>query len=203
MSAMPAPLAARLFAALGASPAFVDDVLGDLEELRAQPRPAGMFSSRFWYAAEVLCALPHALRDGLRGVGLGHVIDWGQKALSAHLLLGVATLVGGGLAHEVVVADILVEPNAPLGLVVAAVLAALLAWCVALGYLAAWMERERPLIVTLATALFNAMLHTLMLWPTASDVGAGVIVFPTTGALLIAGGGLWRTLRRPASRRLA
>ena len=30
MSAMSAPLAARLFAALGASPAFVDDVLDEL-----------------------------------------------------------------------------------------------------------------------------------------------------------------------------
>jgi hypothetical protein len=201
---MPAPLAARLFAALGASPAFIDDVLGDLEELRAKRRPASAFSSAVWYVAEVLRALPHALRDGLRGVGASHVIDWAQKALSAHLLLGFAALVvGWGVARGVVPADILAAPDARFAVFVYAILSALIVSCVALGYMAAWMERDRPLIVTLATALLNAMLSTLVLWPSTSEIGAGVVVLPAIGALLITAGGLWRALRRPANRRLA
>lgn len=75
-----APWPERLLATLGANPAFVDAVLGDLAEERAlRMEREGRVRAQLWYAREAIRAVPHllwnAVRHGgasgrLRGVGL-------------------------------------------------------------------------------------------------------------------------------------
>lgn len=192
-------IGARLFAAVGASPAFVDDVLGDLHELRAQRRRTGETAGQVWYVAEVLRALPHAVRDGLRGTGRFHVLDWGQKALAAWLLLGTAVLIGGAMSFGLWAT--LTPPASrprvwfPSDAFMVVLLAAGTLRLVLLGYVAAWLERERPLLVTVLTALIECTLHVLLLHHHGRELGAGIFVVPVIAATLITGGGVWRVLR--------
>lgn len=191
--------AERLLRATGASSLFVDDVLGDLEELRAQRQRAGVSCGRWWYMAEVVRALPHAQRTSLQGVGVSQLVDWGQKALAAWVLLGVASVIGGGMTYGVWAS---LNPSAeraaiwmPSDLFVVALLTGAAAHYVVLGYVAAWMERDRPLMVTLTAALLGVGLHTAMVREGLTEVGAGVLVLPVMVGLLISAGGVWRVMR--------
>ena len=196
---MQAHTAERLLRATGASPLFVDDVLGDLEELRAQRHSAGQSSGRWWYGAEVLRALPHAQRNGLRGVGLSDLVDWGQKALAAWILLGVAAFIAGGMTYGVW--EALTPPAErpaiwfPSDLFVVGLLLASALHYLLLGYVAAWMERDRPLIVTMVAALLGVGTHTLLVHDGVREVGAGVLVLPVLVGCLITAGGVWRAAR--------
>ncbi|MCA2989393.1 MAG: hypothetical protein ACK5U0_03175 [Gemmatimonas sp.] len=196
---MRADTAERLLRATGASSLFVDDVLGDLEELRTQRQRAGQSGGRWWYATEVLRALPHAQRDGLRGVGLSHLLDWTQKAIAAWILLGVAALITGCMIYGMWSA---LTPPAerpaiwlPSGLSITGLLIAGALNYLLLGYVAAWMERDRPLIVTMVAALLGAGTHTLLVRDGIGEVGVGVLLFPMMVGGLIAAGGTWRVAR--------
>jgi hypothetical protein len=60
----------RLLHLLGADPAFVDAVLGDLaEERAARAITDGARSARLWYARETLRSVPHLVASGMRGAG--------------------------------------------------------------------------------------------------------------------------------------
>lgn len=196
---MRADTAERLLRATGASSLFVDDVLGDLEELRTQRQRAGLSGGRWWYATEVLRALPHAQRDGLRGVGLSHLLDWGQKAIAAWVLLAFASMIAGGMAFGVwyVLTPPAERPAIwlPSGLSITGLLIAGALNYLLLGYVAAWMERDRPLIVTMVAALLGAGTHTLLVRDGIGEVGLGVLLFPMMVGGLIAAGGTWRVAR--------
>jgi len=60
---------------------------------------------------------------------------------------------------------------------------------------AAWMERDRPLIVTMVAALLGAGTHTLLVRDGIGEVGVGVLLFPMMVGGLIAAGGTWRVAR--------
>jgi hypothetical protein len=195
--------AERLFAALGASPSFVDDVLGDLHELRTHRAAAGLPCGAAWYGAEVLRALPHALRDGLRGVRVGHVVDWGQKALCAWILLLAAQLFAGGVIHGVV--EVLASlgvpalPSRVTGLLPIVVISAFAVHWLLLGYVAAWLERERPLLVSAVVALIDGAVFALLGY--LSDAGlaetaAMLLVWGLFRVGLTVAGGLAYVLRR-------
>lgn len=201
---MPQSFAAPLFRAVGASPLLVDDVLGDLEEVRVQRATAGQSCGRRWYAVEIARAFPHAVRDGLRGVGVAHFLDWGQKALAAWVLLGMGAFFAG--AASIGSWRALQEGGATphLALSPAVVISGLLlAGAVRfalLGYIAAWMERERPLVVTLTTALLDLALHALVFRAAEPDTWLYGMLLPVVGAGLTLLGGLWRVIlpaRRP------
>lgn len=201
---MSAPRAARLLSAVGASPAFVEDVLGDLEELRTQREAAGRAAGRAWYATEVLRALPYALREGTRGTGLAHLGDWTQKAMAAWLLLGTVALIGGALSYGVWVTFNPPEARPivwfPSDTVLVAMLAAATVRCLLLGYAAASMERERPLLVTVLAAMLDASVHLLLMQRTAGEFGAGVFLVSVLSSVLITAGGVWRVMRAPHER---
>jgi hypothetical protein len=58
----------RLLHFLGADPAFVDAVLGDLaEERAARATTDGARSARLWYVRETLRSMPHLVASGMRG----------------------------------------------------------------------------------------------------------------------------------------
>ena len=196
---MRADTAERLLRATGASSLFVDDVLGDLEELRTQRQRAGQSSGRWWYATEVLCALPHAQRDGLRGVRLSHLLDWMQKAIAAWVLLAFASMIAGGMAFGVwyVLTSPAERPEVwfPSDLFLVGMLIAMALNCLLWGYVAAWMERDRPLLVTMVAALLGVSVHTLLVRDGIGEIGAGVLVLPVLVGGLIAAGGMWRVAR--------
>ncbi|MCE2901006.1 MAG: hypothetical protein LXA09_07195 [Gemmatimonadetes bacterium] len=193
--------AERLLRATGASPLFVDDVLGDLEELRAQRQHTGRAGGRWWYGVQVVRALPYAQRDGLRGVGLSHLVDWGQKATAAWVLVGFSRLIAGGLCFGAWAA---LTPPAerpviwfPSGLVMVGLLVGGALSYLLLGYVAAWMERDRPMMVTGVAALFGVMLHTLMAQDDLREFGSVALVVPLFVGCLITAGGVWRVARAP------
>jgi hypothetical protein len=201
---MPHSLAAPLFRAVGASPLFVDDVLGDLEEVRVQRATAGQSCGRLWYGVEIARAFPHAARDGLRGVGVAQVLDWGQKALAAWVLLGMGAFFAGAMsigswrALQEGAATPHLAPSP--AVVISGLLLAGAVRFALLGYIAAWMERERPLVVTLTTALLDLALHALVFRAAEPDTWLYGMLLPVVGAGLTLFGGVWRvilTARRP------
>ncbi|MFN8803423.1 MAG: hypothetical protein ACK5ZO_14785, partial [Gemmatimonas sp.] len=66
-----------------------------------------------------------------------------------------------------------------------------------LGYVAAWMERDRPMMVTGVAALFGVMLHTLMAQDGLREFGSGALVVPLLVGCLVTAGGVWRVARAP------
>ena len=76
----------RLLHALGADPAFVDDVLGDLaEERAARTISDGARSARLWYLREALRSMPHLAGSAMRGAN-------GRRRAMATLCLAAIAL---------------------------------------------------------------------------------------------------------------
>jgi hypothetical protein len=186
--------ATTLLSAVGASPQFVDDVIGDLEEIAVQRRDAAEPCGPMWYAGEVLRTLPYALRDSAQGSPAAAVVDVGQKALAAWLLLGMLTVTVGGItvfgydawrgsAND---GRIWFPSDAFL---VSLLLAGALRY-VLLGYVTAWMDPKRPLITLLTVAVCEAVLHARyfgddLTWPSS-------LLMAAVAWSLIMLGGVWR-----------
>ena len=189
-------VATRLLSAVGATPRFVDDVVGDLEEISAQRREASESSGALWYTGEVLRSLPHACRDGLRGSATTALVDVTQKAIAAWVLLAMAALIG--LAMLVFGTGAL-RANANLGPawvrsnnVILLVFVAVALRYPLLGYVTAWMDSRRPLITLLTVASLDAFLHALLV---NDQTGLSGVVLPALAWSLIMLGGLWRVFR--------
>lgn len=158
--------ATRLLAAVGASPRFIDDVIGDLEEIAQQRREAAEPCGTWWYAGEVLRSLPYAVWDSVRGSITAAVVDIAQKALAAQVVVVMATLLAATLA--VVGYDTWsTATNADRSwlqsesFVVVLLLTVVLRYLL-LGYVTVWMDARRPLLTLLAGASFDAYLHTFL-----------------------------------------
>jgi hypothetical protein len=81
------PVVERLLHALGAQPAFVDAVLGDLAEERARrTEENGPMSAGWWYGREALRAVPHLLWNAARHGGAS------GRARVAAVLAGLALM---------------------------------------------------------------------------------------------------------------
>ncbi len=113
-----APATERAFASLGADPAFLADVLGDLVEERVvRTERDGAWSARWWYFRECVRSTPHLLRNAvqhggaptLAKLGLIAAIVLGSLGLALFLYLGApARLLPnvGEVANGVVVNNI-------------------------------------------------------------------------------------------------
>lgn len=194
-------LATKLLFAVGASPAFVDDVIGDLEEIAAQRRDAAESCGVLWYAREVIRALPYACRDGLRGSTAGALVDVAQKALSAWLLLAIAAMVtgvvtivgfeawsGGADQRSWLRSDAFVV----------LVLLAATGYCLLLGYVAVWIDTKRPLLTLLAVVALDAVVLARIVGDDQADL-ARVVMTALVSSLIVLGG-IWRVVRGPALR---
>jgi hypothetical protein len=210
-------LATSLLSAVGASRVFVEDVLGDLEEIAAQRRAAAESCGALWYAGEVCRLVPYAIRDGARGSAMAAVVDVTQKAIAAWLLRGILTVVLFALLAFSLEAwtDSSFDgafpfppDNAPMHLqplllaiwmqLAIALLLVWALWYLLLGYLTVCMDTTRPLITLLTTAAFDAYLHARFF---GDDPGGPVSLTVAACAWsLVMLGGVWRLLRAPQAR---
>lgn len=198
-------LATTLLKAAGASSLYVDDVIGDLEEIAVQRREAAKPCGGLWYAGEVLRSVPYAFIDGTRGSVTTSAIDVAQKALAAWILLGTVTVSTGMLTifgydawsgGAGGVRNWLRSDTFVVVLLLTATLRYLL-----LGYVAVWMDAKRPLVTLLAAATLDACLHVPI--GSESRLGAVSLLMPALAWSLIMLGGIWRlfsarTLPSPA-----
>src|SRR4051794_16797389 len=77
----------RLLCNLGADPAFVEAVLGDLaEERAARTSTDGASAARLWYAREALRSMPHLVASAVR------VSSWRRRATFMLCLAAVASV---------------------------------------------------------------------------------------------------------------
>ena len=192
-------LAERLFASVGASAVFIDDVIGDIEEDRCARVACGQACGRVWWVGQVLQAFPYALRDGLRGVGLGPLLNWAQKALAAWMLLSATTVFASGLTYGAwQFGSGVMGPPSPAFTVLAgsaAMLMAAVARYALLGYIAAWMERERPLFVCLMASVIDGGVHLFAFRSALSEAPLEVCGLLAITSLLVMAGGFVRVLR--------
>lgn len=194
-------LATTLLRAVGASRLFVDDVLGDLEEITTQRREAAEPCGPVWYAGEVLRLVPYAIKDGTRGSAIAAFVDVAQKAVAAWLLLGM-------LAATMMIIAILTHDSwnngssndgriwFPSDAAVALIFVAGALRCVMLGYVTAWIDAKRPLLTLLTVAAFDAFLHTRLFGD--EYLPAGLFMAAISWALIVTGG-LWRLFTSAAS----
>lgn len=138
----------------GARPEFRDSVIGDLaQEYGERVARFGFRAARLWYYREAARAVPHLLRDWLRGAGLADV----RRLLNVAGLAYVMTM-----TIEIVLffgAFALGDALLPRGMWAAAgairaliVIALAITSPVIAGYLAASLEKERPMIGSAAVA---------------------------------------------------
>ncbi len=193
-------LATTLLSAVGASRLFVDDVLGDLEEITSQRQAAAEPCGPLWYAGEVLRIVPYAFKDSVQGSATAAFVDIAQKAVSAWLLLGM--LAATALIVAVQTHDVWNNGSSnggriwfPSDAFVAVFVLAGAVRCVMLGYVTAWIDAKRPLITLLTVAALEAFLH----YRTFDEyLPAGLFMAAISWALIVTGG-LWRLFTSAAS----
>ncbi len=193
-------LATTLLRAVGASRLFVDDVLGDLEEITTQRRDAAEPCGPAWYAGEVLRLVPYAIKDGVRGSATAALVDVAQKAASAWLLLGM--LAGTTLSIAVLTHDVWNNGSSndgriwfPSDAFVALFILAGALRCVMLGYVSAWIDAKRPLITLLTVAALDAFLHYRLF----DEYLPGAVLMAAVSWSLVTFGGLRRVFTWAAS----
>ncbi len=183
-------LATTLLSAVGASRLFVDDVLGDLEEITSQRQAAAEPCGPLWYAGEVLRIVPYAFKDSVQGSATAAFVDVAQKAVSAWLLLGM--LAATALIVAVQTHDVWNNGSSnggriwfPSDAFVAVFILAGAVRCVMLGYVTAWIDAKRPLITLLTVAALEAFLH----YRTFDEyLPAGLLMAAVSWSLVMTGG---------------
>lgn len=183
-------LATTLLSAVGASRLFVDDVLGDLEEITTQRQAAAEPCGPLWYAGEVLRIVPYAIKDSVRGSATAALVDVAQKAVAAWLLLGMlaaTTLTTAVLTHDAWNNG---SSNGgriwfPSDAFVAVFVLAGALRCVMLGYVSAWIDAKRPLITLLIVAAVDAFLHYRLF---EEYLPAGLLMAAVSWSLVMTGG---------------
>jgi hypothetical protein len=196
-----------LLSAVGASQVFVEDVLGDLEEIATQRRDAAEPCGALWYAGQVCRLVPYAIRDGVRGSAAAAVVDVTQKAIAAWLLLAIASLSVLLILNLVFFFDIWSGRTTTLGqtsleseaFVVALLLAVTLRYPM-LGYVTVWVDSKRPLITLLTMATIDACLYARFFGD--DPFGPETVAKAAFAWSLIMVGGVWR-LRRGQDTRAA
>jgi hypothetical protein len=82
-----APLTERALLALGGDPAFITDLLGDLnEEYTCRAEHDGVYAARFWHLREMLRSTPHLVWNAIR-----HGTPSARARLAASILAVVVT----------------------------------------------------------------------------------------------------------------
>jgi hypothetical protein len=186
-----------LFRALGASPAFIDGVVGDLvEEFAERCASEGEPRAQAWFRREALRAVPSAAREG------GRLLRWrdGRQLLShallAHVIVGAPMLMVGAM-----MAGVLHALGVPLSMapVTADSLTWVLRWlpvvileALALGYTAAWVDARRPLACAATMALCWLTAHTAMFAIEPKEPLWFFLTIPPTIAASVMLGGLAR-----------
>ncbi|WP_439643802.1 hypothetical protein [Gemmatimonas sp.] len=183
-------LATTLLRAVGASRLFVDDVLGDLEEITTQRREAAESCGPIWYAREVLRLVPYAIKDGTQGSAIAAFVDVAQKAVAAWLLLGM--LAATTMLIAVQTHDVWNNGSSnggriwfPSDAFVAVFVLAGALRCVVLGYVSAWIDAKRPLITLLIVAAVEAFLHYRLF---DEYLPAGLLMAAVSWSLVMTGG---------------
>lgn len=194
----PPRAAERLLAALGATPDLRDVFLGDLAEEHAiRALYDGDAAARRWYWREALRVAPYLLRDGVGGLRprdaarLAAVV-LGAWACATAFALGVAYM-GWDLARL-----LRVEPGGPGDLPVLLAqnaLAQLLG-----GYVAASLDRRRPLVAALAFGVAFAGVHLASLASGSHGAEWPAWVRVAQVALVVAAASLGGVLRVHARR---
>lgn len=195
----------RVLESLGADPAFCHDVVGDLrEEFAIREAWDGPKAARRWYYRESLRVAPHLLRSWWRGLGWRDVFRIGETVAWSWLsVIGLQ-----GLAYAFVL-RISRATGAPPPLILAfgfdsLWFVAMFAWnClagIAVGYLAASLDRRSPVPTALATAVVWTCLAALI-WAASADlryswVIAANAVFVLSGMV---GGGVLRATQEPVA----
>jgi hypothetical protein len=199
-------LASTLLYAVGASELFIEDVLGDLEEIAAQRRETGQPSGALWYAGEVCRTLPHAVRDGVQGTAAATLVDVAQKAVAAWLVLAIASLAVLMTLIVIFAFDIWSGRTTTLehtwlesDAFAVVLLVAVTLRFPTLGYVTAWVDTKRPLITLLTMATIDAYLFARFVGD--DPTGLAMVAKATFAWSLIMLGGVWRLLRSPDARR--
>ncbi|AMW05711.1 hypothetical protein [Gemmatimonas phototrophica] len=193
---MRAQLAERLLLSVGAPPAFVDDVLGDLEEERVHREALGLGPQNRWFVRQILAAMPYAIGQGLRTNRLRGVLRLLETSLAAWMVVTIATaipmLVVAGVYSTMsgeqlsrFAARLPLWPGLALGLLSAA----------AVGYTAAWLDRHRPLLVSLTSGVVWAGIQSAVMLANIGQTAAWQWALPFINFVAVSVGGLYRMSR--------
>jgi hypothetical protein len=182
----------RVLGALGATPDFRDDVLGDLaEEFVIHAEWDGPGRARRWYYREALRAAPYLLRDGLRSLRPRDVFR-----LTGAILLALIGVRAFRAASFLVLNALLTALGLPISTVPLIWLAPIFLLLNAItptvgGYVAAWAHRKAPLLAAITLGVVWSAIDVATIaahpeWPALYRFGAPLIalVFTTMGGLL-------------------
>lgn len=201
VAGVPPRFADAILEGLGAPSAFTQQVIGDLHEsFHELCRSRGEGAARRWYWMQTLHALPHAFVCATRAFtwrGAGQLIG---NAVSAWVVLSVAMLFVGGLLLGVAQLFNLPLPQPPMPQlnrfwwmnwvpVVAFE-------CFLLGYVAAWLDRVRPIATAMTLAAMWCAVHVgwLLIQPEVAPLFTAVYTVVISTAIM--GGALWKVRRR-------
>jgi hypothetical protein len=153
-----------LLASLGAPPAVLDALLGDLaEEFAERDSRDGATAATRWYRREALRSAPHLLWSGVRALGARGLLRLCGVAISAYVLVLVAAVIV--IAPTTSLASAFgVGPGASVSvplLLVAIALGTLGA--VAAGYVAAWLESRTPLLASMTLGVLSVAVQLVVL----------------------------------------
>lgn len=172
---------------LGASPEYRDAVLGDMaEELEWRAGYDGERVARRWYYREALRSIPHLLGNAVRETRWRGVARIANHVVTAWILSSILAMVVG---LTTISATRLLFPGGPRMTVAVAVLLTT-ATSVLGGYIAAWLDRDTPLVsaaafgVTLGIAQISA---TLVMPPEVGGLWLLAVVPPLRVTFAIAG----------------
>jgi hypothetical protein len=161
----PPRFAETVLTSLGATPEYRDAVVGDLaEELAWRATLDGPAEARRWYYREALRSIPHLLGNGARSMRWGSVRRVTGIALSAWAISTITL----GVSFVIVLSTIsrfwpdvgVIFRSGSLTLTAPTLLAiaASISGSVFGGYVAAWLDRETPLVSAATLGLTLALL---------------------------------------------
>jgi len=190
----PPHAAERLLDATGATAPFREALLGDLaEEFACRVAQEGEGAARRWYWWEALRAIPHLLRDAVRTVDVRLALNLAAGALTAYIvtlmLVGTAAaLVRGVMAGLEVQGDL--SPIVHHWLLGCA--AALM-----MGYIAAWLDRDAPLLGTLALGLVWVCVCVLVFFVRGASLVSDLTIYTIVYSVAMVLGGVLRAVTSP------
>lgn len=197
----PPRFAVAILEGVGAPTKFTEQVIGDLhEEFYDRSLARGAGHAKRWYWVQTLMALPHGIGCAFRARTWRAAGRLFANAVRAWLVLSVVMLVVAGVLIGAAEWFGLPLPQPPIPQLnrlwwmnwvpVVAV------ECFLMGYVAAWLDRVRPLATAAMLALIWCVLHVgwLLIQPEVAPLFTAV--YTVVISMAIMSGALWKVRRR-------